>query len=175
MSTALDPMRRWLGLGSSQSSQRDVSESPVAGPEATDAVDGLHYRTRRALGIATVVAGGVAMSHQPLADALAVTHGHGVLGAGHAVLVWPTPLAQPVLAGVGAFILLIIGVDTRGWRQVTWRQRWYLLASTIAAILGAVPMVLVCVVAVAVIAVAMMIGMLIFLGLLILLIVARRR
>ena len=75
MSTALDPMRRWLGLGSSQSSQRDISESPVAGPEATDAVDGLHYRTRRALGIATVVAGGVAMSHQPLADALAVTHG----------------------------------------------------------------------------------------------------
>jgi hypothetical protein len=143
--------------------------------EAADPVEALQDGTRRTLWVATVVAGGVALTHQPVADALAASHSAAVLGAAHAVLVWPTPLAQPVLAGVGAFVLSIIGVDSRGWRQVTRRQRWYLLASTAAALFGAAPMALVCVLTVALIALAIMVGLVIFFGVLVLLIAARRR
>ena len=89
MSSAPDRMRRWLGWGRSRSSQRDLRESAVTAPEATDAAEALHYRTRQALGIIAVMAAAVALAHQPLAGALAASRGHGVLGAAHAVLVWP--------------------------------------------------------------------------------------
>jgi hypothetical protein len=121
------------------------------------------------------MAGVVALTHQPVTDALAASHSAAVLHAAHAILVWPTPLVQPVLAGVGAFVLSIIGVDSRGWRQVTRRQRWYLFASTAAALFGAAPMALVCVLTVALISLAIMIGLLIFFGVLVLLIAAGRR
>jgi hypothetical protein len=143
--------------------------------EADNAVEALQYGTRRALGVATVVAGGVALTHQPLADALAASHGAGVLGAAHAVLVWPVPLSQPVLAGIGAFVLVITGVDSHGWRQITRRQRWYLLGSTTAAVLGAAPMALICVLTAVAIALSITIGLAIFFGVLVLLIAARRR
>jgi hypothetical protein len=175
MSGAFEWMRRRLGLGRSRSSQRDVRESAITAPYATDITEVLHYKTRRALWIATVVAGAVALTHQPLVDALAASHGAGVLEAAHAVLVWPTPLAQPVLAGVGAFVLSIIGVDSRGWREVTRRQRWYLLAFTAAAVLGSAPMALICVLTAVVIALSTTIGLAIFFGVLVILITARRR
>jgi hypothetical protein len=91
------------------------------------------------------------------------------------VLVWPIPLSQPVLAGIGGFVLAIVGVQSGGWRQVTRRQAWYLLAAAVAAILGAGPMVLVCVLTIVALALAIMIGLMIFFGLLVLLLVARRR
>jgi hypothetical protein len=175
MSGAPDLMRTWLELGRSRSPRRDVRGSAVTAPKARDGVEALQYGTRRALGIATVVAGGVALTHQPLADALAASHGAGVPGAAHAVLLWPAPLVQPVLAGLGAFALLIIGMNSHGWRQITPRQRWCLLAFTAAAILGAAPMALLCVLAVVVIALAIMVGLLIFFAVLILLIAGRRR
>jgi hypothetical protein len=127
------------------------------------------------LWIATVVAGAVALTHQPLVDALAASNGAGVLGAADAVLVWPVPLSQPILAGVGAFVLLIIGLDSRGWRQVTRRQRWYLSGATAAAILGTAPMALICLLTAIVIALSITIGLAIFFGVLVLLLAARRR
>jgi hypothetical protein len=141
--------------------------------DGDDAVETLHYGTRRALWVVAVVAGSVALLHQPFADAVAASHDRGVLGTAHDVLMWPVPLAQPVLAGVGAFVLTLVGVQSGGWRRVTRRQYSWLLPCTTAAILGAGPTVLVCMVTVAVIALAVMIGLLIFLFLLVLLIVAR--
>jgi hypothetical protein len=141
--------------------------------EGDQAVESLHYRTRRALWLVTVVAGSAALLHQPVAGALAASHDHGVLGAAHDVLMWPFPLAQPVLAGVGAFVLALLGIQSRGWRWVTRRQYSWLLPCTTAAVLGAGPTVLVCVVSVAVIAFAVAIGLLIIFFLLVLLIVAR--
>lgn len=151
---------------------RRIGQTPFRGDD--HAVEALHYGTRRALWVVTVVAGGVALAHQPFADALAASHGHGVLGAVRDVLLWPVPMVQPVLAGVGAFGLSLVGVKSRGWRQVTWRQYWWLLPCTMVAVLGAGPMVLVCVVAVAMIAVAVTIGLLIAFCLLVLLIVRRQ-
>jgi hypothetical protein len=138
-----------------------------------DAVEAPHYGTRRALWIVTVVASGVALGHQPLADALVASHGHGVLGAAYHVLTWPVPLAQPVLAAVGAFALSLVGIQTHGWRHVTRRQYQCLLPCTVVAVLGAGATVLLCVVTVAVVALALVIGLVIFFCLLVLLIAAR--
>jgi hypothetical protein len=142
-------------------------------PKNDEAIETFNYTTRRALWVVTVVAGGVALAHQPFSGALAASHGHGVLGAAHDVLMWPVPLAQPVLAGAGAFALSLVAVRSLGWRHVTRRQYSCLLPCIAAAILGAGPMILVCVMTVAVVALAVMIGLLVFFCLLILLIVAR--
>jgi len=141
--------------------------------EGEQAVESLHYRTRLALWLVAVVAGSAALLHQPVADALAASHDHGVLGAAHHVLMWPLPLAQPALAGVGAVVLVLLGVQSRGWQRVTRQQYSWLLPCTTAAVLGAGPTVLVCVVSVVVIAFAVAIGLLIIFFLLVLLIVAR--
>jgi hypothetical protein len=138
-----------------------------------DPVEAPHYGTRRVLWIVTVVASGVALGHQPLAGALAASHGHGVLGVAYHVLTWPLPLAQLVLAAAGAFALSLVGVQTHGWRQVTRRQYQCLLPCTVVAVLGAGPTVLLCVVTVAMVALAVMVGLAIFFCLLVLLIVAR--
>jgi hypothetical protein len=61
------------------------------------------------------------------------------------MLTWPLPMTQPILAGVAAFVLLGIAVQTNGWRQVSARQSKLLLGFAIAAVLGAGPMVLFCV------------------------------
>ena len=141
--------------------------------EDDDAVQALHCGTRRALWIVAVVAGSVALAHQPLVGLLAATHGHGVPGVAYDVLAWPVPLAQPVLAGVGAFAVSLVGVQSRGWQQVTRRQYRCLLPCTTVAILGAGPMILVCVVTAAVVALAVVIGLIIFFCLLVLLIAAK--
>jgi len=54
-------------------------------------------------------------------------------------------MTQPILAGVAAFVLMGIAVQTSGWRQVTERQSRLLLGFGTAAVLGAAPMVLFCV------------------------------
>jgi len=105
----------------------------------------LDVRTRRFLWIITAVAGIVALTHQSLTAALANAHRDGALKAAHTMLTWPLPMTQPVLAGVAAFVLLGLAVQTNGWRRVTARQGRLLLGFTIAAVLGAGPTVLFCV------------------------------
>jgi hypothetical protein len=82
-------------------------------------------------------------------------------------------MTQPILAGTAAFVLIAIGIQAHGWRQVTRRQCWYLVGFTVAAIMGAGPMVLLLALTLAVIALAIGIGLVVFLCLLALLIVAR--
>jgi hypothetical protein len=72
-------------------------------------------------------------------------------------------------------ILSIVGVQSRGWQQVTRRQCWYLWASTVAAVLGAGPMALVCALALVAAALTAIIGLMICFALFVLLLVARRR
>ena len=60
------------------------------------------------------------------------------------MLTWPLPMAQPILAGVAAFVLLGLALQTNGWRQVTVRQNRLSLGFAVAGILGASPMVLFC-------------------------------
>ena len=129
--------------------------------------------TRRALAIVTALAGGVALTHHLLTSALEVAHGTGLMGAVCALLTWPLPLTQPALAGVSALALSVIGMQTEGWRQVTPRQRWHLTGFTIAAVLGAGPMILLCAVTFAVFTLAIGIALIVGVGLLALLILKR--
>jgi hypothetical protein len=183
MNTLLDAVRRQLGLSRTRSSFRQGDWTlPTAGtvPEPRDViragdypVEALSFGIRRMLSLTTVLSGAVAITHQLLTTALGPAHGTGVLSAAHALLTWPLPLAQPILAGVGALVLGVIGLDTRGWRRVSRRQGWYLLAFTVAAVAGAGPMVLVCVLFAAAVAFAIALGVMIFLALLVLLLVTR--
>jgi hypothetical protein len=183
MSTLLDEVRETLGLrpvGSPLQRGNPARPAAVSAPGLSGLAraggypaEVLNCGTRRFLGIATAVSGIVALTHQLLARALAGAHGAGALGAAHAVLSWPLPLAQPIVAGVAAFVLCVIGVQARGWRRVTPQQGWYLLVFTLAAVMGAGPMVLLCALAVAVFALTILMGLMIFLGLLALLIVRR--
>jgi hypothetical protein len=102
----------------------------------------LGRRTRQLTGALTAVSGAVALTHQMMAGALA--HGWGPWGAATALLAWPVPLLQPILAGVGALVLCAVGIVTGGWHQAGPRQAWLLLAGAIAAVLGAGPLVLIC-------------------------------
>jgi hypothetical protein len=182
MNTPLDSVRRQLGLrGTRSSSGPEHRTHPTAtvtpglgDVQVTDyPADPLSRGTRRLLGATTALSGIVALTHQLLAGALSAAHGTGVLGAAHTLLSWPAPLAQPILAGIGALVLAVIGVDARGWRRVSPRQNWYLLVFTIVAVLGAGPMVLVCVLAVAAVGLALAFCFVIFVGLLALLLVTR--
>jgi hypothetical protein len=105
----------------------------------------LSRRTRRFVSVVSAVAGGVALTHQMLAGALAGAHGAGAWGAAATLLAWPAPLMQPILAGLGALVLCAVGVVTQGWRDIGLGHAWLAVAGTIAAILGAGPMVLVCI------------------------------
>jgi hypothetical protein len=89
------------------------------------------------------------------------------------VLTWPWPATQPILAGLGAFVLIAIGIHAHGWRQVNRRQWRYLMGFTVAAVLGASPMVLLVTLTFVVFALVIGIGLVTFLGLLALLIAAR--
>jgi hypothetical protein len=114
---------------------------------------------RQLLSVVTVVSGGVALTHQVLAGALA--HGGGPWGAAATLLAWPVPLIQPILAGAGALLLCAVGVMTTGWRDIGPRQDWLLLAGAIAAVLGAGPMVLVCVLTAVVCVLIVVVGLVI--------------
>ncbi|HXZ71021.1 MAG TPA: hypothetical protein VEH31_09160 [Streptosporangiaceae bacterium] len=112
---------------------------PVKASTPEDSAGVLGMRTRWLLGIITAVAGIVALTHQSLTVALASAHRDSALKAAHAMLIWPLPMTQPILAGVAAFVLLGIAVQTNGWRQVTARQSRLVLGFAVAAILGAGP------------------------------------
>jgi hypothetical protein len=183
MNTPLDVVRRQLGLGETRSSSRPqyrarsattVTPGPGDVTQVSDhPVATLGRGTQRLLGFTTVISAVVALTHQLLTGVLGAAHGAGLFGAVHALLSWPTPLAQPILAGIGALVLCVIGVDARGWRRVSQRQNWYLLVFTIVAVLGAGPMVLVCVLAVAAVGLVLALCFMIFVGLLALLLVTR--
>jgi hypothetical protein len=134
------PADGWTTQG--QASPRDPVPYPGLVRRGGYPAGRLSRRMRQLAGAVTVVSGGVAVTHQVLAGALA--HGGGPWGAAAALLAWPVPLVQPILAGVGALVLCAVGVMTGGWRDIGPRQDWLLLAGAIAAVMGAGPMVLVC-------------------------------
>jgi hypothetical protein len=183
MNTPLDVVRRRLGLRGTRSSSRQeyrTQSATTATPGLGDVlqvndypVETLSRGTRRLLGVTTALSGIVALTHQLLTGALGAAHAAGVLGAVHALLSWPAPLAQPILAGIAALVLCVIGVDAHGWRRVSQRQSWYLLVFTVVAVLGAGPMVLVCALAVVTVGLILALCFMIFVGLLALLLVTR--
>lgn len=116
---------------------------------------------RQLIGTVTAVSGAVALTHQVLTGAFAAVSDAGPWDAAVTLLAWPAPLAQPILAGVGALILCAIGALTGGWHRMCPRQRRLLLAASMAAVLGAAPMVLVCAIAAAVCVLAIVIGLVI--------------
>lgn len=121
--------------------------------------DTLSARHRWFLGVISVLAGIVAMTHQLL---VAGTGGDaGVWGFVHAVLSWPASFAQPVVAAAGALVLYVLGAQTHGWELVTRTQSRPLLAATIAALAGAGPMILVCAVTAAFFALLIVLGIVI--------------
>ena len=150
-----------------------LDPEPVKAPTPGDPAEALDKRTRRLLGIITAVAGIVALTHQSLTAALASAHRDSALKAAYAMLTWPLPMTQPILAGVAAFVLLGIAVQTNGWRQVTARQSRLLLGFATAAVLGAGPMVLFCVLTVAIFSLVISFVLLILLILILRLILAR--
>jgi hypothetical protein len=153
-----------------------LGPEPAKAPAPGDPAEALDEKTRRFLGITTAVAGVVALTHQSLTAALASAHRDSALKAAHAMLTWPLPMTQPILAGVAAFVLLGIAVQTNGWRQVTARQRRLLQGFVIAAVLGAGPTGLFCALTLAtfVLAVALGLTILLILFVLFLLLLAAR-
>ena len=116
---------------------------------------------RQLVAIVTAVSGAVALTHQVLTGAFEGAHGAGPWGAAATLLAWPAPLAQPILAGVGAVVLCAIGALTGGWHHMRPRQHWLLPGASVAAVLGATPMVLVCAITAAVCVLAIAIGLVI--------------
>lgn len=147
-------------------------EPPSARLPEPEYPEPLNPRTRRFLWITIGAAITVALTHQSLTVALASTHRDSALKAAHAMLTWPLPMIQPVVAGVAAFILLGLAVITNGWRQVTARQGRLLVGCTIAAVLGAGPMLLFCALTVLIFALVITLGMMLLI-LFLLLLVAR--
>ena len=174
MNTPLDQVRRCLGEGpAGPPQQRADSDTPVSTLPSHCQAEALGNGTRRFLGAATALAGIVALIHHPLADALADAHGAGPLRAAHAILAWPWPLTQPILAGVAFFVLGVIGVRSHGWRQVTSRQGGYLFGFSVVAILGAGPTLLLFALAFAVVTLSVAIAAVLFFMLVVLLIATR--
>ena len=104
--------------------------------------DGLDSRTRRGLWITIATGVIVAATHQSLTAALASAHRDAALKAAQAVLAWPLPMTQPIVAGVAAFVLLGFAVQTTGWRFLSARQGRLVIGFAVAAALAAGPMVL---------------------------------
>lgn len=130
--------------------------------------------TRRFFWIVAAVSGIVAATHQSLTAALASAHRDSALKVAHAMLTWPLPMTQPILAGVAAFVLLGLALQTNGWRQVTTRQSRLLLGFAVAAILGAGPMVLFCAVTVVIFVMIVTLGLTVLFILFLLLLLAAR-
>ncbi len=147
----------------------------VKAPTPGNPGEALDKRARRILEVITAVAIIVALTHESLTAALASAHRDGALKVAHAMLTWPLPMTQPILAGVAAFVLLGLAVETSGWRQITARQSRLLLGSAIAAILGSGPMVLFCLLTVAIFLLAISFGLMLLFALLLLLIAAMIR
>jgi hypothetical protein len=153
------PAANWPDPG--EPTSRTVTPSPDTAGGQRYPADWLSGRVRRVLAALTIVSAGVALTHQMLAGALASAHGAGLWGAAAALLAWPVPLIQPILAGAGALLLSIVGMLTGGWRPRGSRQNGLVVAGAIAAVLGAGPMVLICGLTVVVGALALAVGLVI--------------
>lgn len=149
-----------------------VDLPPVRMPEP-GYPDALDPKTRRFLWITIATGITVALTHQSLTAALASAHRDTALRAAHAMLTWPFPMTQPILAGVAAFVLLGLALVTNGWRRVTVPQGRLLLGFTVAAVLGAGPMVVFCALTVAIFVLLLAIGLTFLLILFLLLFLAR--
>lgn len=170
-SAELDEVREAIGLRpagpavSGQDGGEPAPGAPGSGPDVGRPVrypaGSLSGRVRRLVGTVTAVSAGVALTHQILAGALASANGAGPWGAAAALMAWPVPLIQPILAGAAALVLSAIGMLTGGWRHLTPRQNGLLVAGAIAAVLGAGPMVLVCGLTVVMGVLALAVGLLI--------------
>jgi hypothetical protein len=125
------------------------------------------------LWIIIAVSGIAAVTHQSLTASLGSAHRDSALKAAHAMLAWPLPMTQPILAGVAAFVLLGLAVQTNGWQRVTAPQGRILLGFAVAAVLGAGPMVLFCALTVAIFVLAITLVLTFLLILFLLLLVAR--
>ncbi len=175
MVTPLDEVRERAGL-------RSASPAPtnrgVAGTRRSASVrlgvvaqagryptEELSTRTRLFIGGAAAAAAIVAVTHGLLADAVASDHA-GVWNVARALVSWPAPVAQQVLAAVAAVTLLVIAMVTKGYGRLSPAQSWPLLAITIAAVLGAGPMVLVCAVTAAVCALIVMLAIVVVIAVL---------
>ena len=145
MYSPLDAVREQVGLSAAGYVPPPADAGPPT-PARDSSTDGYPFWTLRArrqlLGTATVLDSGVALTHQLLTVALA--HSHGLLAGAYMVLNWPLPLAQPILAGIAAVCTGLAGVQTRGWQHLSHRHIWLLLTGIVAAVFGAGPMVLVC-------------------------------
>ena len=150
-----------------------LAPEPTKAPTPGDPAGALGKGTRRFLAITIAVSAIVALTHQSLTATLASAHRDSALKTAHAMLTWPLPMTQPILAGVAAFVLLGIAVQTNGWRQVTARQSKLLLGFAIAAVLGAGPMVLFCVLTVVIFSLVISFILLVLLILILRLILAR--
>jgi hypothetical protein len=146
---------------------------PVKAPTPGDPAGALGKGMRRFLAITIAVSGIVALTHQSLTATLASAHRDSALKAAHAMLTWPLPMTQPILAGVAAFVLVGIAVQTNGWRQVSAQQRGLLLGFAVAAVLGAGPMVLFCVLTVVIFSLVVSFVLLVLLILILRFILAR--
>jgi hypothetical protein len=125
------------------------------------------------LWVITFVAGIVAATHQSLTSALANAHRDSALKAAHTMLTWPLPMAQPIVAGVAAFVLVGLAVQTNGWRRVAARQDPLVLGFAIAAVLGSAPQVLFCVLTVVILVLVITLGLMLLLILFLLLLATR--
>jgi len=100
-------------------------------------------RARRFVGGNAVVAAVAAITHGFFANWLADDQ-RQPWDLAHAIVAWPSPLAQQALAAAAAVALLVIAVATGGYQRVSRRLSWPLYAATAAASLAAWPMALVC-------------------------------
>jgi len=153
------PAANWPDPGEPVS--RAATPSPDIARWERYPADSLSGRVRQVLAALTIVSAGVALTHQMLAGALASAHGAGLRGAAAALLAWPVPLIQPILAGAGALVLSVVGMLTGGWRHPGSRQNGLVAAGAMAAVLGAGPMVLVCGLTVVVGVLALAVGLVI--------------
>lgn len=103
----------------------------------------LSRRTRWFVGGAAAAAAVVGITHGLLASGLADASS-GPWSVARAVVGWPSPVSQQVLSAIAAVALFVIALATDGYRHVSRRLSWSLLAATFAAVLGAAPMILVC-------------------------------
>ncbi|MDA8322462.1 MAG: hypothetical protein M0030_22000 [Actinomycetota bacterium] len=103
--------------------------------------DDLSGRARWFVAGTAVVAAVVAVTHGLLAGWL--LHGAGwPWTLARAVVDWPSPVAQQVLAMAAAVALAALAGATRGYRRIDRNLSWPLRAAMIAAALGAGPMML---------------------------------
>lgn len=161
MDTPLDEVRDRVGLRSSPptpvpwpaAGTPPARTSPARPAEVARAgrypAEELYARTRWFVTGTAVTAAVVAVTHGLLAGWLAHASGRP-WSAARALVSWPSPAAQQVLAAAAAVALAGLAAATDGYRRVGRELSWPLLAATVAAVLGAAPVVVVVVVTAAV-------------------------